>query len=137
MTEPAPSAANRRAKARPIPLAPPVTTMTASLICMRAIVGRPTPSLGLGRPDQRLTVIARDYGDQEHQSYVTRRSHRMTEAIDGAQLDEALAVVDRGLSEMMRRDLVATSEVADLLLDLRSILTFVPADPSAEPAGVN
>ncbi|MDG2027210.1 MAG: hypothetical protein P8J50_08880 [Acidimicrobiales bacterium] len=61
----------------------------------------------------------------------------MTEAIDGAQLDEALAVVDRGLSEMMRRDLVATSEVADLLLDLRSILTFVPADPSAEPAGVN
>ncbi|MEM7142601.1 MAG: hypothetical protein AAF548_16380 [Actinomycetota bacterium] len=61
----------------------------------------------------------------------------MTEAIDGAQLDEALAVIDRGLSEMMRRDLVATAEVADLLLDLRSILTFVPADPAAEPAAIN
>lgn len=59
----------------------------------------------------------------------------MTEAIDGVQLDEALAVIDRGLGEMMRRDLVATSEVADLLLDLRSILTFVP-EP-AEPAAIN
>ena len=27
----------------------------------------------------------------------------MTEAIDGVQLDEALAVIDRGLGEMMRR----------------------------------
>lgn len=61
----------------------------------------------------------------------------MTEAIEGTQLAEALAVIDRGLGEMMRRDLVATAEVADLLLDLRSILTFVPADPSIEPAGVN
>ncbi|MFT5201274.1 MAG: hypothetical protein ACI9C1_000646 [Candidatus Aldehydirespiratoraceae bacterium] len=61
----------------------------------------------------------------------------MTEALNGAQLDEALAVIDRGLGEMMRRDLVATAEVADLLLDLRTILTFVPADPAAEPAGVN
>ncbi|GJM37698.1 MAG: hypothetical protein DHS20C19_10650 [Acidimicrobiales bacterium] len=60
----------------------------------------------------------------------------MTEAIDGVQLDEALAVIDRGLGEMMRRDLVATSEVADLLLDLRTILTFVP-EPAVEPAGVN
>jgi hypothetical protein len=61
----------------------------------------------------------------------------MTEALNGAQLEEALAVIDRGLGEMMRRDLVATAEVADLLLDLRSLLTFVPADPTVEPAGVN
>ena len=65
----------------------------------------------------------------------------MTEALDvapnGAQLEEALAVIDRGLGEMMRRDLVATAEVADLLLDLRSLLTYVPADPAVEPAGVN
>jgi len=57
----------------------------------------------------------------------------MTEAINGVQLEEALAVIDRGLSEMMRRDLVATAEVADLLLDLRSVLTFVP-EPAIEPA---
>ena len=61
----------------------------------------------------------------------------MTEALNGAQLEEALAVIDRGLGEMMRRDLVATAEVADLLLDLRTILTFVPADPAAEPATAN
>ncbi len=61
----------------------------------------------------------------------------MTEAIDGTQLEEALAVIDRTLGDLMRRDLVATAEVSDLLLDLRSILTFVPIDPTVEPAGVN
>ena len=61
----------------------------------------------------------------------------MTEALNGARLDEALAVIDRGLGEMMRRDLVAIAEVADFLLDLRSLLTFVPVDPTVEPAGVN
>lgn len=61
----------------------------------------------------------------------------MTEAIEGVQIEEALAVIDRGLGDLMRRDLVATAEMADLLLDLRSILTFVPADPAAQPAGVN
>ena len=61
----------------------------------------------------------------------------MTEALNGAQLEHALAVIDRGLVDMMRRDLVATAEVADLLLDLRSLLTYVPADPAVEPAGVN
>ena len=55
----------------------------------------------------------------------------MTEVIDGVQLQEALAVIDRGLGDLMRRDLVATTEVADLLLDLRMILTFVPAEPAA------
>lgn len=61
----------------------------------------------------------------------------MTEAINGAQLDEALAVIDRSLGELMKRDLVATAEMSDLLLDLRGILTFVPVDPAAEPAGIN
>ena len=61
----------------------------------------------------------------------------MTETVNGAQLEEALAVIDRSLGDLMRRDLVATTEMADLLLDLRSILTFVPVDPSKEPAGIN
>lgn len=60
----------------------------------------------------------------------------MTEAIDGIQLSEALAVIDRSLADLMRRELVASAEVADLLLDLRSILTFVAAEP-VEPAAVN
>ena len=106
--------------------------------CIRMLFSLPVAMafLGLGgAPDRRGWVIARDYGAQI--SHPTRRSKRMTEALNGAQLEEALAVIDRGLGDMMRRDLVATAEVADLLLDLRSLLTFVPADPAVEPAGVN
>jgi hypothetical protein len=36
---------------------------------------------------------------------------------------DALAIVDKALTEMLRRELVSTTEVADLLLDLRSILS--------------
>lgn len=36
---------------------------------------------------------------------------------------EALTIIDKALAEMLRRELVASGEVADLLLDLRSILT--------------
>jgi len=37
-------------------------------------------------------------------------------------INEALAVIDRGLGVMQHRELVSTSEVADLLLDLRLLL---------------
>ena len=60
----------------------------------------------------------------------------MTEAIDGIQLQEALSLIDRGLGDLQRRELVSTAEVADLLLDLRTLLSFVPVEP-AEPAAVN
>ena len=36
---------------------------------------------------------------------------------------DALAIVDKALTEMLRRELVSTTEVADLLLDLRSVLS--------------
>jgi hypothetical protein len=36
---------------------------------------------------------------------------------------EALALIDRGISEMQHRELVSTDEVADLLLDVRLLLT--------------
>lgn len=36
---------------------------------------------------------------------------------------EALAVIDKALGEMLNRELVSSGEVADLLLDLRSLLT--------------
>ena len=35
---------------------------------------------------------------------------------------DAVAVIDRGLGEMLHRELVSTDEVADLLLDVRSLL---------------
>lgn len=36
---------------------------------------------------------------------------------------EAIAVIDGALGRMMQRDLVSSGEVADLLLDLRTLLT--------------
>jgi hypothetical protein len=38
-------------------------------------------------------------------------------------VDEAVSVIDGALARMMQRDLVSSSEVADLLLDLRTLLT--------------
>ncbi len=40
-----------------------------------------------------------------------------------AVINEALGVIDAALSKMMSRELVSTGEVADLLLDVRSLLT--------------
>ena len=53
----------------------------------------------------------------------------MTETLEASQvIAEALAVIDRGLSEMLHRELVSTDEVADLLLDVRTILAGVDAN---------
>ncbi len=38
-------------------------------------------------------------------------------------ITEALTIVDKALSEMLRRELVSSGEVADLLLDVRSVLS--------------
>jgi hypothetical protein len=38
-------------------------------------------------------------------------------------ISEALSVIDKALAEMLNRELVSTGEVADLLLDVRSLLT--------------
>jgi hypothetical protein len=46
----------------------------------------------------------------------------MTETTEPTIITEALAVIDRGLAEMLHRELVSTDEVADLLLDVRSLL---------------
>lgn len=45
------------------------------------------------------------------------------EQTTGSAIADALAIVDKALAEMLRRELVSSGEVADLLLDLRSILT--------------
>jgi galactokinase len=36
---------------------------------------------------------------------------------------EAIAVIDRALSQMVKRELVSTAEVSDLLLDVRNLLS--------------
>lgn len=47
----------------------------------------------------------------------------MTETKDPIVVEEALKIIDRGLTDMLQRELVSTNEVADLLLDVRSSLT--------------
>jgi hypothetical protein len=55
----------------------------------------------------------------------------MTETAEPTIISEALAVIDKGLAEMLHRELVSTDEVADLLLDVRSILLASAAEPVA------
>jgi hypothetical protein len=60
----------------------------------------------------------------------------MTESIDQPQtsesqdavIAEALAVIDQALGRVSNRDVVSSVEVADLLLDVRTLLTAVPAE---------
>lgn len=47
----------------------------------------------------------------------------MTEAREAAVITEALTVIDEALAKMLNRELVSTEEVADLLLDVRLLLT--------------
>lgn len=50
----------------------------------------------------------------------------VTETSEARVIAEALAVIDKGLAEMLHRELVSTDEVADLLLDVRSLLVTEP-----------
>lgn len=59
----------------------------------------------------------------------------MTDTIE-VNINEALAVIDQGLGLTMSRELMSTTEVADLLLDVRSILAAAPAAPSELPEPV-
>jgi len=53
----------------------------------------------------------------------------MTETRELDVITEALAIIDRGLGEMLHRELVSTDEVADLLLDVRTLLS-APREPA-------
>ena len=46
----------------------------------------------------------------------------MTETSELDVINEALSIIDRGLGDMSSRELVSTTEVADLLLDVRTVL---------------
>ncbi len=45
----------------------------------------------------------------------------------GESIQAAMRLIDRGLGDISERQLVSTSEVADLLLDVRSVLTKLNA----------
>ena len=54
------------------------------------------------------------------------RSGRPHDAV----IAEALAVIDEALGRIMARELMSSGEVADLLLDVRTLLTATPTDAS-------
>ena len=47
----------------------------------------------------------------------------MTDNYD-AVITEALSVIDKALAQMLRRELVSSGEVTDVLLDVRTLLTL-------------
>jgi hypothetical protein len=49
--------------------------------------------------------------------FVMTETHTLDEMIS-----EALAVIDKGLGDLLHRELVSSNEVADLLLDVRTLL---------------
>jgi hypothetical protein len=54
---------------------------------------------------------------------VTRSTGEADAKAHEAVIDEALRLIDSGLSDLMHRELVSTDEVSDLLLDVRMLLT--------------
>jgi hypothetical protein len=69
----------------------------------------------------RHVVVARPTADKVGAVTETRALDEM--------ISEALAVIDKGLGDLGHRELVSSNEVADLLLDVRTLLaTPVPAD---------
>ena len=60
----------------------------------------------------------------------------MTETKDPEAINEALALIDQGLGDLLDRELMSTNEVADLLLDVRTLLS-TPSDELAEAVSPN
>jgi len=66
--------------------------------------------------------------DQQH-------ANSSTDALaDHVVVNEALSVIDGALAKMMQRELVSSGEVADLLLDVRTLLTDSAVDSGAAAA---
>ncbi len=49
----------------------------------------------------------------------------MTKTAEPEAIAEALAMIDRSLVGLVKRDVVSSNEVADLLLDVRALLASV------------
>ncbi|CAN5692524.1 hypothetical protein BH24ACT3_BH24ACT3_07900 [soil metagenome] len=61
----------------------------------------------------------------------------MTETRESDVITEAMALIDRGLGDLLHRELVSTDEVSDLLLDVRMLLatTVESGDDHPVPVG--
>lgn len=59
----------------------------------------------------------------------------MTEALELDQLAEAIAMIDRELTVLTSRELISADQVADVLLDIRSLLTHADRELAASALG--
>ena len=60
----------------------------------------------------------------------------MSETLEIEAINQALEMIDKSLGVMHTRELVSTSEVSDLLLDMRSILASAGIDLEEMPGVV-
>jgi hypothetical protein len=49
----------------------------------------------------------------------------MTSTVESESIAEALAIIDKNLMNLVKRELVSSTEVADVLLDVRTLLSTV------------
>jgi hypothetical protein len=49
----------------------------------------------------------------------------MTDTHELDVINEALVIIDKGLGDLLHRELVSTDEVSDLLLDVRMVLSTI------------
>ena len=70
----------------------------------------------------RLYAVRKGGGATRFRPSVLTEGAEMIETREPV-VTEAIAIIDKALAEMLRRELVSATEVADLLLDLRSLLS--------------
>ena len=61
----------------------------------------------------------------------------MSETIENEAILEALAIIDQSLGQLHTRELVSSSEVSDVLLDVRSLLAALDLDDTVEVPSPN
>jgi len=59
----------------------------------------------------------------------------VTQTTDATVITEALTVIDRSLGQLAARELVSSTEMSDLLLDLRLLLMAAEAGPTGAVIG--
>lgn len=58
----------------------------------------------------------------------------MSDTLENTAIEEALAVIDQSLEIVHERSMMSSSEVADLLLDVRLLLATASLERTPEPA---
>ena len=61
----------------------------------------------------------------------------MSEVVENEAIVEALAIIDHSLGQLHTRELVSSSEVSDVLLDVRSLLAALELDDPVDVPSPN